>query len=109
MTPLEPPTPTSSEPPSTPRNSVGTEHEMESDDRDNDSVFVDNTNDIWEVRNLSRHARKLEGGRNSRTSSLLNGQQTDRKCARHVSNPEIAESKKPTRVTAFRSPIQSDV
>ena len=110
MTPLEPQTPTSSEPPSTPRNSVGIEHETENDDRDNDSVFGDNANDIWEFRKLPVHTRQSESGLDIRKSSLENREQTDRKYNRHKSSPEIAEDKKQTCVVnTYRSPIQSDV
>lgn len=102
MSPLEPQTPTSSEPPSTPRNSVGTDHEPENDERDNDSVFGDNSHDIWEFRPVN--TRQSESGLDTRKSSLQNGQQT-----RHKSSPDMAENKKPTRVVTYRSPIQSDV
>ena len=47
--------------PSTPRNTRGTEHEMENDRSDNDSVSPDHdTNVIWEVRNSSIHTRQLK-------------------------------------------------
>ena len=47
--------------PSTPRNTGGTEHEMENDGRDNDSVSPDHdTNVMWEVCNPSIHTRQLK-------------------------------------------------
>ena len=49
---MAPAVPTSALDPLSSRNSVGTKHEMESDDKDNESVPPDNTNGvIWEVRN----------------------------------------------------------
>lgn len=108
---MEPQTPTSSEAPSTPRNSVVTEHDTESEDRDNDNVFVDNTNDIWEFRKHERpvHIRQSESGLDTRKSSLQNGDQIDRKYMRHKSSPGVAENKKQQRGVTYRSPIQSDV
>ena len=47
--------------PSTPRNTGGTEHEMENDGRDNDSVSPDHDNNvIWGVFNPSIHTRQLK-------------------------------------------------
>ena len=110
MSPLEPQTPTSSEPPSTPRNSVGTEHDTDNEDRDTDNVFVDNSNDIWESRKNGFPARTRESeSLDTRKSSLPNGEQTDRKCALHKPSPDMGEHKKQTRVVTYRSPIHSDV
>ena len=111
MCPMEPQTPTSSEAPSTPRNSVVTEHDTECEDRDNDNVFVDSTNDIWEFRKHERpvHIRKSESGIDTRKSSLQNGDQIDEKYMRHKSSPDVAENKKQQRGVTYRSPIQSDV
>ena len=78
---------------STPRNTGGTEHEMEKDGRNNDSVSPHHdTNVIWEVRNPSTHRRQL----------LKRGQE--------LQSPEIAADKKKFRDTSFpRVPIQSNV
>ena len=49
--------------PSTPRNTGGTEHEMENDGTDNDSVSPNHdTNVIWDVRNPSTHSRQVQRG-----------------------------------------------
>ena len=79
--------------PSTPRNTGGTEHEMENDGRDNDRVSPDHdTNVIWEVCNPSTHRRQL----------LKRGQE--------LQSPEIAADKKKTSDATFpRLPIESNV
>ena len=79
--------------PSTPRNTGRTEHEMEKDGRDNDSVSPHHdTNVIWEVRNPSTNRRQL----------LKRG--------RELRSPEIAADKKKFSDTTFpRVPIQSNV
>ena len=75
--------------PSTPRNTGGTEHEMENDGRDNDSVSPDHdTNVIWDVRNPSTHSRQVKRGQ-------------------ELQNP-IAADKTKTR-DANRLPIQTNV
>ena len=75
--------------PSTPRNTGGTEREMENDGRDNDSVSPDHdTNVIWDVRNRSTHSRQVKRGQ-------------------ELQNP-IAADKKKTR-DANRLPIQTNV
>ena len=78
--------------PSTPRNTGGTEHEMENDGRDNDSASPDrDTNVIWEVCNPSIHMRQLK---------------RDQK----LQSPKIAGDKKETSDTTFpRLPIETDV
>ena len=78
--------------PSTPRNTRGTEHEMENDRSDNDSVSPDHdTNVIWEVRNSSIHTRQLK---------------RDQK----LQSPKIAGDKKETSDATFpRLPIETDV
>ena len=78
--------------PSTPRNTGGTEHEMENDGRDNDSVSPDHdTNVLWEVCNPSIHTRQLK---------------RDQK----LQNPKIAGDKKETSDVTFpRLPIETDV
>lgn len=98
---LEPQTPTSSEAPSSPRNSVGTDHDTESEDRDNDNVFVDNTSDIY--------VKQSKGGLDTRELWLQNRKEIDRKRLRHKSSPHIDENKKNTHVGNYRSLIQSDV
>ena len=107
MRPMEPQTPTSSEAPSTPRHSLGTEHDTESEDRDNDNVFVDNSNDIWEFR--EHHTRRTESGLNLSKSSLQSGAQTGKNHMRHKSSPDLADKNKGSRVATYRAPIQSDV
>ena len=79
--------------PSTPRNTGRTEHEMEKDGRDNDSVSPHHdTNVIWEVRNPSTNRRQL----------LKRG--------RELQSPEIAADEKKFSNTTFpRVPIQSNV
>lgn len=110
MSPLEPETPTSSEPPSTPRNSVGTEHDTDNDDREIDNVFVDNTNDILESRENGLPARTKESENlDTRIPLIQNGQHTDRKCTLHKSSSDMEDNKKQTRVVTYRSPIHSDV
>ena len=78
---------------STPRNTGGTEHEMEYDGRDNDSVSPDHdTNVIWEVCNPSTHRRQLL--------------KRDQK----LQSPKIAGDKKETSDATFpRLPIETDV
>ena len=78
--------------PSTLRNTGGTEHEMEDDGRDNDSVSPDHdTNVIWEVCNPSIHTRQLK---------------RDQK----LQIPKRAGDKKETSDATFpRLPIETDV
>ena len=78
--------------PSTLRNTGGTEHEMENDRRDNDSVSPDHdTNVIWEVCNPSIHTRQLK---------------RDQK----LQIPKRAGDKKETSDATFpRLPIETDV
>ena len=78
--------------PSTPRNTGGTEHEMENDGRDNNSVSPDHdTHNIWEVCNPSMHTRQLK---------------RDQK----LQSPKIAGDKKETSDATFpRLPIETDV
>ena len=78
--------------PSTPRNTGGTEHEMENDGRDNDSVSPDHdTNVIWKARNPSIHTRQLK---------------RDQK----LQSPKMAGDKKKTSDVTFpRLPIESNV
>ena len=112
MSPLEPQTPTCSEPPSTPRNSVGTEHDTDNDDRDIDNVFVDNANDILEsrARENGLPARTKESENlNTRIPLIQNGDHNDRKCALHKSSSDMEDNKKQTRVVTYRTPIHSDV
>ena len=79
--------------PSTPRNTGGSENEMEKDGRDNDSVSPHHdTKGIWEVRNPSTHRRQLL------------------KREQELQSPEIAADKKKFRDTTFPLvPIQSNV
>ncbi|XP_068709972.1 fibroblast growth factor receptor 3-like isoform X1 [Montipora foliosa] len=108
---MEPQTPTSSEAPSTPRHSVATEHDTESDDRDNDNVFVDNSNDIWESRRheLPYHVRQPENALDITRSLFQSEEQIERNHARHKSSLGADENKKKSSFATFRSPIQSDV
>ena len=109
---LEPQTPTLSQARPSPRNYVGTaEHDTESEDRDNDNVFLDNTDDIWEFRKheLPVHVRRSESGLDTRKLWLQNREQIDVKRLRHKSSPDKYENKKQPRVVVYRSPIQSDV
>ena len=78
--------------PSTLRNTGGTEHEMENDGRDNDSVSPDHdTNVMWEVCNPSIHTRQLK---------------RDQK----LQIPKRAGDKKETSDATFpRLPIETDV
>ena len=78
--------------PSTLRNTGGTEHEMENDGRDNDSVSPDHdTNVIWKARNPSIHTRQLK---------------RDQK----LQSPMMAGDKKETSDATFpRLPIETDV
>ena len=78
--------------PSTPRNTGGTEHGMENDGRDNDSVSPDHdTNVIWKARNPSIHTRQLK---------------RDQK----LQSPMMAGDKKETSDATFpRLPIETDV
>lgn len=107
---MEPQTPTSSEPPSTPRNSLGTEHDTDNDDRDIDNVFVENANDILESRENELPARSKESENLDTTIPLTkNGHHKDSTCAPHTSNSDMVNNKKQTRVVTYRSPIHSDV
>ena len=107
---LEPQTPTSSEAPSTPRNSLGTEHDTDNDDRDIDNVFVDNTNDILESCENELPARTKESENLDTTIPLIqNGDHEDSTCAPHRSSSDLEDNKKQTRVVTYRSPIHSDV
>ena len=107
---LEPQTPTSSEPPSTPRNSLGTEHDTDNDDRDIDNVFVDNANDILQSRENELPARTIESENLDTIVPLIqNGDHKDRKSALHKSSSDMEGNKKQTRVVTYRSPIHSDV
>lgn len=108
MSPLEPQTPTSSEPPSTPRNSVGTNHDTDNDDRENDSVFVDNASDVWESRPSKLTARTIES-ESLDTGKIQNAEQLDSKYALQKLSANTGEDKKQTRVVAYRSPIHSDM
>ena len=74
------------------RNTGGTEHEMENDGRDNDSVSPDHdTNVMWEVCNPSIHTRQLK---------------RDQK----LQIPKRAGDKKETSDATFpRLPIETDV
>lgn len=110
MSPLEPQTPTSSEPPSTPRNSVVTEHDTDNDDRDIDNVFVENTSDVLESRENGYAARTRQSeNMDTRIPLIENGEQVDRKRSLLKSSPDMGESKKQTRVVTYRAPIHSDV
>lgn len=110
MSPLEPQTPTSSEPPSTPRNSLGTEHDTDNDDRDIDNVFVDNANDILASRENELPSRTKESENLDKTIPWIqNGDHKDRKSALHKSSSGMEDNKKQTRVVTYRSPIHSDV
>ncbi|XP_078358900.1 fibroblast growth factor receptor 4-like [Oculina patagonica] len=110
MSPWEPQTPTSSEPPSTPRTSVVTEHDTDNDDRDIDNVFVDNADDILESRDNGCPARTRESENlETRIPLIENRQPVDRKRAPLKSSPDMGERTKQTRVVAYRAPIHSDV
>ena len=75
--------------PSTPRNTGGTEHEMENDGRDNDRVSPDHDTNV--ICNPSIHTRQLK---------------RDQK----LQSPKIAGDKKETSDTTFpRLPIETDV
>ena len=95
MTPLAPrPLKSALLSPSTPRNTGGTEHEMENDGRGSDSVSPDHdTKVIWEIRNIdpSTHTRQLK---------------RDQK----LQSPKIAADKKKTSDATFpRLPVECDV
>ena len=110
MSPLEPETPTSSEPPSTPRHSLGTEHDTDNDDRDIDNVFVDNANDILESHENELPSQTKESENLDTAVPLIqNGDHKDRKCALHKSSSDMEDNKKQTRVVTYRLPIHSDV
>lgn len=110
MSPLEPQTPTNSEPPSTPRTSVVTEHDTDNDDRDIDNVFVDNANDILESRDNGYPDRTKESENlETRIPLIENREQVDKKRAVLKSSPDMGESKKQTRIVTYRAPIHSDV
>ena len=75
--------------PSTPRNTGGTEHEMENDGRDNDRVYPDHDTNV--ICNPSIHTRQLK---------------RDQK----LQSPKIAGDKKETSDATFPwLPIETDV
>ena len=75
--------------PSTPRNTGGTEHEMENDGSDNDRMSPDHDTNV--ICNPSIHTRQLK---------------RDQK----LQNPKIAGDKKETNYATFpRLPIETDV
>ena len=79
--------------PSTPRNTGGTEHGMENDGRDNDSVSPDHdTNVIWEARNPSTHTRQLKRDQKLQSRKITAG-----------------DKKKTSDATCPRLPIESNV
>lgn len=108
MSPLEPQTPTSSEPNSTPRNSLGTDHYTDNDDRDTDNVFVDNPSDVWESRQNTPTALKRDS-ESMDTRKMNSVEQLDKKFAVQERAGDADEDKKQTSVVASRLPIQSDV
>ena len=108
MSAMEPQTPTSSEAPSTPRHSFGTEHDTETDDRDNDNVFVDNSSDVWESRHQELQVR-IRQTENATDVLLGNTKELERKPEKHKSSLSEDKSKTKPSLLMYRSPIQSDV
>ena len=108
MSPLEPQTPTSSEPNSTPRNSLGTDHYTDNDDRDTDNVFVDNPSDVWESRQNTLTALRRDS-ESMDTRKMNSVEQLDKKFAVQERAGDADEDKKQTSFVASRLPIQSDV
>lgn len=108
MSPLEPQTPTSSEPTSTPRNSLGTDHYTDNDDRDTDNVFVDNPKDVWECRQHTPTALRRDS-ESMDTKKINSVEQLDKKYSVQERAGNTGEDKKQTRVVASSVPIQSDV